>query len=145
MEVRSRSSRGALSGVVMGRTSRSFPHSKPEVRLSPHPASQKPPRYSRRADQTRCLCVSGTHQGIRFTRPSTVLHFPVRSVDSCLDVTAGTPFAIRSVTPLLFPGGPSPCTPHYRASFGYYAASAILPARWHSRVPGTHVPSGQAV
>src|SRR5262249_7651381 len=62
--------------VVIGRTSRSFPHSKPDVRLSPHPAFQIEPGYSQRADQTRCLCVSGTHQGIRVTRPSTFLPFP---------------------------------------------------------------------
>src|SRR5215469_4123640 len=69
--------------------------------------------------------------------PSTDRHFPVRPVDSCLEVTAGTPFTIRPVTSLLLPGGPSPCLPHYRAAFGYYAASDILPARWHCRVPGT--------
>jgi hypothetical protein len=52
---------------VIGRTSRSFPHSKPDVRLSPHPAFQIEPGYSRRADPTS---VSGTHQGSRLTRPS---------------------------------------------------------------------------
>jgi hypothetical protein len=31
------------------------------------------------------------------------------------------------------PGGPSPCLSHYRKAFGYYAASACSPARWHSR------------
>jgi hypothetical protein len=40
----------------------------------------------------------------------------------------------------LSPGGPSPCRPHYRVSFGYYAASALLATRWHFRVcwPGWH-------
>ena len=81
--------------------------------------------------------------GSQVAWPSTYLHFPVRSVDSCLEVTAGTPFIIHSVTSLLLPGGPSPCTLPYRASFGYEAASDILPARWHSRAPGTDIPSGR--
>ena len=33
---------------------------------------------------------------------------------------------MRPVTTLLLPGGPSPCQPHYRAAFGYYAASDVL-------------------
>jgi len=121
----------------------SIPFPKPDVRLSPHPAFQLRPHYSRSADQTRCLCVSGTHQGVTLRDPRQFCNFPVRSVDSCFDATAGTPFAILSVAMSLLPGGPSPWTPHYRASFGYYAASAILPARWHFRVccagwsPGT--------
>ncbi len=123
-----------MAHVAIGRTSRPFPRSKPDVRLSPHPAFQEQSRYSRRAGQTRCLCVPGTHQEATLHGPPTYLHFPVRSVDSCLEVTAGTPFAILSVTSLLFPGGPSPCTSHYRISFGYYAASALHNVRWHFRV-----------
>jgi hypothetical protein len=75
----------------------------------------------------------------------TYLHFPVRPVDSCLEAAAGNPFAILSAASLLLPGGPSPCLPHYRIAFGYYAASVLLSARWHSRVcrpgwpPGTEV------
>jgi hypothetical protein len=34
-----------------------------------------------------------------------------------------------------FPGSPSSCPSHYRRAFGYYAASALCPARWHVRVP----------
>ena len=34
---------------------------------------------------------------------------------------------------LAFPGGPSPCLGHYSLAFGYYAASALYSARWHSR------------
>src|SRR5262249_60335231 len=78
----------------------------------------------------------------RFTRPPTYLLFPVRSVNSCLDVTAGTPFTIRSLTTLLFPGGPSPCTPHYRTSFCYYSASDTPTPRWHSRVCGPGLTPG---
>jgi len=33
------------------------------------------------------------------------------------------------------PGGPSPCLSHDRTAFGYDAASALSPARWHARVP----------
>ncbi len=33
-----------------------------------------------------------------------------------------------------FPGGPSPCPGHYNGAFDYYAASALCPARSHSRV-----------
>ena len=32
------------------------------------------------------------------------------------------------------PGSPSPCPGHYILAFGYYAASALLPTRWHFRV-----------
>ena len=103
------------------------------MRLSPHPAFRSQPRYSRRADQTRCLWVSGTHQETALRGPRHLL-FPVRSVNSCLEVTAGTPFAIRSVTSSLLPGGPSPGLPHDRIALGYYAASVLLSARWHSRV-----------
>jgi hypothetical protein len=71
--------------------------------------------------------------GCHLTWHPSYLLFPVRPVDSCLDVTAGTPFTILSVTSFLLPGGPSPCTPHYSASFGYYAA-ALLTAHWHFRV-----------
>ena len=130
--------------VVIGRASRPFPHSKPDVRLSPHPAFQIKPSYSKRADQTRCLCVPGTHQKARLPGPRPICNFPVRSVDSCFDATAGSPFTMRPVTPRLSPGGPSPCLSHYRTAFGYYAASDIRPARWHFRAPGTHVPAGKA-
>lgn len=34
-----------------------------------------------------------------------------------------------------FPGKPSPCLPHYRRALGYYVASALCPACWHSRTP----------
>jgi len=34
-----------------------------------------------------------------------------------------------------YPGGPSPCPRHYSAAFGYDAASALPPVRWHARVP----------
>src|SRR5262249_9298033 len=72
-------------------TASGIQHRVPRRTLSPHPAFQIEPGYSRRADQTSCLFVPGTHQGIRLTRPPTYLLFPVRSVDSCLDATAGTP------------------------------------------------------
>ena len=100
-----------VAHVVIGRTSRSFPHSKPDVRLSPHPAFRSQPRYSRRAGQTRCLYVPGAHQGSQVAWPSTDLLSPVRPVDSCLEVTAGTPFAMRPVTSLLLPGGLRPVRP----------------------------------
>jgi len=91
-------------------------------------------RYSRREDQTRCLFCPRAAPRYRLTRPLTYLRFP------CLEVTAGIPFTIRPVTSLLLPGGPSPCLSDYRTAFGYYAASDVLPARWHSRVPGTTFP-----
>jgi len=37
------------------------------------------------------------------------------------------------------PGGPSPCPHHYSAAFGYYAASVLPSAHWHSRVPPRRV------
>ena len=46
-----------------------------------------------------------------------------------------------------FPGKPSPCLPHYRRALGYYVASALCPACWHSRTPsgssGVRVPQFQ--
>jgi len=87
--------------------------------------------------------VSGTHQGSRLTRSSTDLHFPVRPLGSCLDAAASNPFAMRPLCHECYPDGPSPCPVHYRPALGYYAASDILPARWHFRVccagwsPGT--------
>jgi hypothetical protein len=35
----------------------------------------------------------------------------------------------------LSPSEPSPCPSHYSKALGYYVASALFPARWHSRVP----------
>ena len=32
------------------------------------------------------------------------------------------------------PGSPSPCPGHYLLAFGYDAASALLPTRWHFHV-----------
>ena len=35
------------------------------------------------------------------------------------------------VFPSPSPGSPSPCPKHYTLAFGYYAASDLLPTRWH--------------
>src|SRR2546428_13549369 len=47
-------------------------------------------------------------------------------------------FLTPSIVPLvkrLSPSRPSPCPRHYSMAFGYYAASALCPACWHSRTP----------
>jgi hypothetical protein len=86
----------ALTPVVIGRTSRSFPHSKPDVRLSPHPAFQVTTTLLR-GSRPDILVSQG-----RTRRPCCMAPdrsaFPVGSVGPCLEATAGTPFAIHSVT-----------------------------------------------
>ncbi len=42
-------------------------------------------------------------------------------------------FAATPTTSL--PGGPSPCPCHDSTAFGYDAASALPPVRWHARAP----------
>ncbi len=86
---------------MIGRTSRSFPHSKPDVRLSPHPAFQVTTTLLR-GSRPDMLVSQGRTRGPHDMAPDRSA-FPVRSVGPCLEATAGIPFTIRSVTSSLLP------------------------------------------
>ena len=86
---------------MIGRTSRSFPHSKPDVRLSPHPAFQVTTTLLR-GSRPDILVSQGRTRGPHDMAPDKSA-FPVRSVGPCLEATAGIPFTIRSVTSWLLP------------------------------------------
>jgi hypothetical protein len=101
------------SPVPIGRASRPFPRSKPDRRLSPHPAFQR-----RRCTVTRpypFLTEPQWHQG----------HSP-----RLCPLWLQGQFR-RSFSP---PGSPSPCPEHDILAFGSYAASALLPTRWPCHV-----------
>jgi hypothetical protein len=89
-----------MAHVVIGRTSRSFPHSKPDVRLSPHPAFQVTTTLLR-GSRPDILVSQGRTRGPRAWLLTSA--FPVWSVGPCLEATAGIPFTIRPVTSLLLP------------------------------------------
>jgi hypothetical protein len=78
--------------VMIGRALRPFPHPKPGGQVSLHRAFQSWPmllQEGRPAGTCR-----GTHQAVLMARH---LPFPSRSVNSCLDATAGIPFAMQPV------------------------------------------------
>jgi hypothetical protein len=106
----------ASDTVCIGRSLRSFPASTPDMRLSPHPAFQ----YSSVDNALSWLALVSLGSG-GYVYVFTYLTFPVSTPPS-------------SYLPI-FPGGPSSCPFHYRRAFGYYAAAALCPARWHFRVP----------
>jgi hypothetical protein len=101
-----------VNTVAIGRALQPFPRSKRSVRLSTHSAFQFG-QWQQRGRVRSCL-----RRGA-----------PVSRTIICL------PLCIRLLSfPSTSPGGPSPCPRYYRVAFGYYAASALRPARWHFRV-----------
>ena len=100
--------------VAIGRALQPFPRSKRSRRVSPHSAFQLGLRT-----------LEGRIRRCRRQRRTS----PSRAV-ICF------PLCVRCASILTaYPGGPSPCPGHYSQAFGYYAASALRPARWHFRVP----------
>ncbi len=127
-------------------TSRSFPHSKPDVRLSPHPAFQEQSTLLQKGrPDEMSLCPRDAPRKPRCVAldmsafPGEVCWFLFRC--------NGGRSAPRTVVMSLFPGGPSPCPVRYRPALGYYAASDIRPARGHSDAcwPGWTPGTGNAV
>jgi len=106
----------AMHHVAIGRTSRPFPRSKPSGPVFRHSAFR-----TRSSDPFWTLLLQGRS--------------PVLQVDHARVVSHRRFGIFRSPRVGSFPGGPSSCPSHYKMAFGYYAASALCPARWHSRVP----------